>query len=361
MPEYITTILKITYLDNSVLTWISALLTLLFFLLLRKLLGKFLISMLRTTVQKTRTDLDDKLLTTIEKPLQFALVLAGVYSAQLILLLSPEVQAHFDKLFRAFSVIVVIWTIYRAVDIFTEPLRNATQKIHNNVTDELANFVIKSIKFIVIAMAFVTVMQEFGYNISGFVASLGLGGLAFALAAKDSAANLFGSLVIFSDQPFNTGDWIQTPDVEGVIEDIGVRSTKVRTFSQALVTVPNAVLANSPITNWSRMGKRRIKMKLGLEYSTTALQMKNITDQIRDYLNNHDGIDKKTIFVHFNDFNESSLGVFCYFFTKTTNWGEFLALQEEINLKFMSIVEENGSSFAFPTRTLHISESIQNG
>jgi len=356
MQEYLNTILQVQYLDNTLLKWVSALGIFLLFMLLRKLLGKFVITLLRAGVQKTRTDFDDKLLDTIEKPLHLALILAGIYFAQLIISITPEAQLTFDKFFRAFVVVVVIWTLYRAVDIFTEPLRNATQKIHNNVTDELAGFVIKTLKFIVIAMAFVTVMQEFGYNISGFVASLGLGGLAFALAAKDSAANLFGSLVIFSDKPFNKGDWIKTPDVEGIIEEIGVRSTKVRTFAQALVTVPNAVLANSAITNWSKMKKRRIKMNLGLEYSTTATQMKKILDDIKMHLKSRSDIDQGTIFIHFTDFDESSLGIFCYFFTKTTKWGEWLAIKEEINLEFMRIIEENGSAFAFPSRTIYMKQ-----
>jgi len=354
MPEYLNSLLQVQYLDNTLLKWLSAFGIFLFFMLLRKLLGKFVIKVLRIGVQKTRTNFDDKLLDMIEKPLHFALILAGIYFAQIILAVHPEPQATFDKFFRAFTVIIIIWTLYRAVDIFTEPLRNATQKLHNNVTDELAGFVIKTLKFIVIAMAFVTVMQEFGYNISGFVASLGLGGLAFALAAKDSAANLFGSLVIFSDKPFNKGDWIKTPDVEGTIEEIGVRSTKVRTFAQALVTVPNAVLANSAITNWSKMGKRRIKMKLGLEYSTSATQMKKILEDIRTYLRTNDDIDQKTLFINFTDFDESALSIFCYFFTKTTKWGEWLAIKEQVNLELMRIVEENGTSFAFPSRTIYM-------
>jgi len=356
MQEYFNTLLQVRYLDNTLLKWISSLAIFLLFMLLRKLLGKFVISILKTGAQKTRTDFDDKLIEMVETPLHFALILTGIYFAQTILSISPEPQAVFDKFFRAFTVVVVIWTLYRAVDIFTEPLRNATQKIHNNVTDELADFVIKTLKFIVIAMAFVTVMQEFGYNISGFVASLGLGGLAFALAAKDSAANLFGSLVIFSDKPFNRGDWIKTPDVEGTIEEIGVRSTKVRTFDQALVTVPNAVLANSAIVNWSKMEKRRIKMKIGLEYSTTTSQMKKILDDIRIYLKSRSDLDQDTMFIHFTDFDESSLGVFCYFFTKTTKWGEWLAIKEEINLELMKIVEENGSAFAFPSRTIYMKQ-----
>jgi MscS family membrane protein len=203
-------------------------------------------------------------------------------------------------------------------------------------------------------IGFAVILQSWGYNVTGFVASLGIGGLAFALAAKDTAANLFGSLVIFGDKPFEIGDWIKTDEVEGTVEDIGIRSTKVRTFAQALVHVPNATLANSAIINWSRMGKRRIKMNVGLTYETTEAQMRTIVEQIRSMLQGHEEIDQSTLFIHFTDYSESSLDIFCYFFTKTTVWGEYLRVREDVNLKIKKIVEENGSAFAFPSRTVYL-------
>ena len=203
-------------------------------------------------------------------------------------------------------------------------------------------------------IGFVVVLQGWGYNVTGFVASLGIGGLAFALAAKDTASNLFGSLVIFGDKPFEIGDWIKSDEVEGVVEDIGIRSTKVRTFAQALVNVPNANLANSAIINWSRMGKRRIKMNIGLTYDTSELQMRNILKDIRDMLTKHKDIHQSTIYIYFTDYNDSSLGIFCYFFTNTIKWGEYMSVKEEINLLIMKIIEDNGAFFAFPTQTIQI-------
>ena len=186
------------------------------------------------------------------------------------------------------------------------------------------------------------------------MASLGLVGMAFALAAKDTAANLFGSLVIFTDRPFKIGDWIQTPQVEGTVENIGIRSTRVRAFTQALISVPNATIANSPITNWSKMGRRRIKTRLGLTYSTTKEQMQNILEGLRAMLKNHPDIHDDTIMVRFDEFGDSSLSIFCYFFTTTTNWAKFLETKEDVNFKIMEIVEKNGSSFAFPSQSIYV-------
>ncbi|MFA6789849.1 MAG: mechanosensitive ion channel family protein, partial [Arcobacteraceae bacterium] len=121
-----------------------------------------------------------------------------------------------------------------------------------------------------------------------------------------------------------------------------------------IVTVPNAVLANSAILNWSRMGKRRIKMSIGLTYSTTAFQMQTIVKEIRRMLEHHDDIHQETIFIYFTDFQDSSLGIFCYFFTQTTNWGEYMSVREDVNLKIMEIVEKNNASFAFPSRSIYI-------
>jgi MscS family membrane protein len=194
-------------------------------------------------------------------------------------------------------------------------------------------------------------------QITPFLASLGLVGMAFALAAKDTTSNFFGSIVLFADKPFRIGDWIQTPEVEGTIEEIGVRSTRVRTFAQALVAVPNGQLADSAILNWSEMGKRRIKMTLGVPYSTTSTQLRQILKEIRELLKNDADVDKKTIFVYFTEFQDSALGIFCYFFTKTTDWGHYMEVRERLNLDIMEIVEKNGSSFAFPSQSLYI-ESI---
>jgi len=161
-------------------------------------------------------------------------------------------------------------------------------------------------------------------------------------------------LLIFGDKPFDIGHWITSEDVDGVVESIGIRSTRVRTFGDAIVSVPNAKLANANILNWSKMRKRRIKMTIGLTYSTTKKQIESTLKDIRSMVDNHPDIHQSRKLIYFNEYQDSALGIFCYFFTKTTVWAEYMRVKEDINLKIMSIVEQNNSSFAFPTRTLHI-------
>ncbi|MCP4726556.1 MAG: mechanosensitive ion channel family protein, partial [bacterium] len=179
-------------------------------------------------------------------------------------------------------------------------------------------------------------------------------GLAFALAAKDTVANLFGSVTILLDRPFVVGDWIETPSIEGTVEDIRLRSTQIRTFANAQVTVPNSTLANSAITNWSRMKKRRIKYKLGVTYSSNSGQIEECVKKIKGMLETHPDVHQEVIFVYFTDFGGSALELFLYFFTMTTVWKEYLEVRQDINLKIMKIVEELGMSIAFPSQSVYI-------
>jgi MscS family membrane protein len=206
-----------------------------------------------------------------------------------------------------------------------------------------------------VAISLSIIGQEFDYDVNGLVAGLGLGGLAFALAAKEAVGNLIGGIVIVTEKPFSIGDWILTPSVEGIVEDINFRSTKIRTFSQALVTVPNATLANEAITNWSRMGKRRITFHLGLNYRTTKEQIQRVVNRIEIMLNNHEDIHPDTVMVAFDHYNESSLDILIYFFTNSTVWAEHVKIKHEINLEIMGILEEEGVEVAFPSRTIYVS------
>ena len=204
-------------------------------------------------------------------------------------------------------------------------------------------------------MAIIVILDKWGFNVVGFIASLGVAGAAVAFAAKDSVANIFGSGVIYMDQTFEKGDRIETPDVHGMVEAMGLRSTRIRTLYRALVTVPNNRLANQPITNWTRMTHRRVKTSLGLEYSTTKKQMEKILMRVRKLLDDDPDVDTTmTTAVAFSGFGESSLDIFLSFFTPKTGFNDFLAVQERIFLAIKGIVEEEGTGFAFPSRTLYV-------
>lgn len=327
-----------------------------FFLFLRSIFTKTILTALKSFASKTKTSLDEKLITAIEDPLRFIFIILGLYFAKQSLKLEV-LDSFLDNLISSLGTLVLFWALYRLIDEFSAVLNVFSSRFGQKLSRDIENFLIKTLRVIVIAFGVVTVLQVWGVNVSAFLASLGLGGLAFALAARDTVANLFGSLVLFTDRPFKVGDWVQTKEVEGVVEDIGIRSTKIRTFAQALITVPNATIANAAITNWTRMGKRRIRMSLGLTYSTSTAQMEAILEEIRTYLKNNEAIHQETIMIYFDEFGASSLNIFCYFFTKTTVWAQYLQVREQVNLELMRIVERHGASFALPTQTLHL-ESI---
>lgn len=325
------------------------------FIIFKTLFRKTVIKVLEKLTSKTKNSVDKKIVSLLRAPIDLLFLTIGLKVSSDYLLLNSNIQVYIDNIIQSSFTFILFWVIHRLITPFTDIFILASQKYQGKgLGKDLVNLIVTGIKVIIVALGAITILNEWGYNITGFLASLGLVGMAIALAAKDTVANLFGSLVIFSDKPFKIGDWIKTSSVEGIVEEVGVRSTKVRTFAQALVSVPNASLANESILNWSKMGKRRITMTLGLTYSTTSEQMKSVIKEIKELLENHEDIHQETIFINFTEFQASALGIFCYFFTKTTNWGEYMSVREEINLEIMKIVERNNCSFAFPSQSIYI-------
>ena len=325
----------------------------------KALLTKVILKNLRRFADKTKNEIDNRLINVMEPPIKFSIVILGFFLAERWLNIE-KFQTVASLIENTLISFVLFWVLFRAVDQFSYIFAKFSSKFGKNLSSDVENFIVSFLKVIILIIGAMSILDSWGINVGAFVASLGLVGMAFALAAKDTAANLFGSLVIFTDKPFKKGDWILTPDVEGTIERIGIRSTKVRTFAQALVSVPNAVIANSAITNWSRMGKRRIKMRLGLTYSTNTKQMQDILTELREMLKNHPDVHKDTIMVYFDEFQDSSLSLFCYFFTTTTVWSNYLNVREDINLKIMKIVEQNGAGFAFPSQSIYVESMPKN-
>lgn len=352
--DKILDILNIFVLNNSVGVWLLSLLIFLLIYLLRFAIIKVVEGTLRSFTSKTTTDIDDQIIDIVAKPIRWLILLFALSLSLSILDIEKELDHFIEHLLQSVAILLIAWLVLRAIDAFTSNILALSNHLKSEIAESLIKLLITIVKTVVIIITAIIILSEWGFNISGFIASLGLVGMAFALAAKDTASNLFGSIVILSDRPFNIGDWIKTPEVEGTIEEIGMRSTKVRTFAQALVSVPNGVLANSAILNYSRMEKRRVKMNLGLTYATTADQIESILNEIRNYLQNSSEIHPETIYIYFTEFNSSSLDIFCYFFTNTTNWSEYMAVREKVNLELMKIIEKNGASFAFPSQSIYI-------
>ncbi len=211
----------------------------------------------------------------------------------------------------------------------------------------------------VIITAVLIAMQIFGYSIGGVLAFGGIGGIAVGFAAKDLLANFFGGLTIYLDRPFSVGDWIRSPDqeIEGTVEDIGWRLTRIRTFDKRPLYIPNAIFTNIAVENPSRMLNRRIYETIGVRYDDLAV-LNSIVDEVKTMLQNHADIDAtQTLMVNFNQFAASSLDFFIYTFTKTTNWVEFHKIKQDVLLKIAAIIEAQGAEVAFPTSTVHIAEN----
>ena len=348
-----------TFLNIPLYKFAGALGIFLLFLFFRKIFTLIILKMLKQLASKTKTEIDDNILAIVSNPLKFSFIILGFYLAVLFVGMENET---IDKIVRSMIILVIFWLFYDAVAVLEGAIFNFAKKFGKELYREIGNFFIKTLKIFIFAVGLVAILQEWNINVSAFIASLGLGGLAFALAAKDTAANLFGGLTILADKSLKIDDWIKVGDVEGTVEDIGLRTIKVRTFEKSLVTVPNQIVANNPIENFSRRKIRRIKMRIGLTYSTTKKQMDDILKNIKNMLKSHPGIDKNaTMIVNFDQFEDSSLSIFIYCFTNTANWQKYLDIKEDINLKIMDIVEKAGAEFAFPSQSIYVEKLPQTG
>lgn len=324
------------------------------FILFRNLFTKYVFQLIVKLARKTPTEFLTQICLSFERPLGWAFIIVGLYLAMDYFPFMEQQNALFIKFLRSMIIVLITWGLFNLSSPSTGILISVNAKMNNKIDLILLPFISRTIRVIIIAISISIIGQEFNYDVNGLVAGLGLGGLAFALAAKEAVGNLIGGVVIVTEKPFSIGDWIKTPSVEGIVEDINFRSTKVRTFSQALVTVPNATLANEAITNWSRMGKRKIDFHLGLNYKTTKEELERVVRRIEQLLRTHEEIHPDTIMVAFDHYNESSLDVLIYFFTNSTVWAEHVKIKHEINLEIMAILEEEAVEIAFPSRTLYV-------
>ncbi|MTH54662.1 mechanosensitive ion channel [Bacillus mangrovi] len=332
---------------------------LLLFLILRKLFTKYIFHLIMKISRRTPTEFFTHILLSFEKPIRWLFVSIGLYLAIIYSPFFTERMEVVNEIYRSAIVVVISWGLYNLTGSSSLFFNKVNTRFDLQIDDILVPFLSKLLRFVIVALSFSIIAQEFDYDVNGFVAGLGLGGLAFALAAKDTIGNFLGGIVIITEKPFTIGDWIKAPSVEGVVEDITFRSTKIRTFAQALVTVPNMTLANEPITNWTKMGKRQINFKIGVTYHTTPQQMKVCVKRIEHMLDDHDGIDDESYQVSFDTFGASSLDILINCFTKTTIYGEHLKIKQDMNLRIMSILEEEGVEFAFPSQTLYIERSME--
>ncbi len=329
------------------------------FLFLRHLFFRFVIVILRRMTQRTETKVDDLLLDALEKPLEFIFVVVGFYMASQTLPLSEDVEVFCNRLTRSLIAFTIFWGMFRAMSPLSHLFDRAIGLFENpSMHETMKEFFVKLTKFIIACLGIAAIIQEWGFNVAALLGSLGLVGMAVALGAQDFIKNMFAGLTIFLDRMFEKGNWIQTPDIDGNVEHIGFRATKVRRFDKALVTIPNSKLASEALINFSRMTQRRIYWKIGVEYRTTHDQLQGIIQDTLSYIHSNSSFEtdvlKVKTFVFVDSFGASSIDIMLYCFTKTTVWGEWLAVKEELAYKVKEIVEGHGTGFAFPSTSLYV-------
>ena len=349
--------------------WTGEELGITFLILLGTFIGRWL---LKHTMERvaarlakiTTTHVDDMLVEAVKKPLEWVIVVLGLYLA-IYTLRPPEVVMGVLRagFWVPFSLITA-WMIFRCVNVFTSMLKSWAHKTDTTLDDHLVPLVERAMQIMVWILAALMILQNLGYSVSGLLAGLGIGGLAVALAAQKTLADVFGSIMLLVDRPFVAGDWIVSPDreIEGVVEQIGFRSTRIRTFEQTLIAIPNNRLAEFVIDNISSRPYRRVWITVGLTYDTPSEGMREAVSRIEQLLRTHPEVSQEsTMLVRFNEISEESLDIMVYYFTATTVWEDYLRIREDVNLKIMEIVESLGLRMAFPTRTIHIASDSVDG
>lgn len=288
------------------------------------------------------------------KPLRFFFIILGIYLALINLSLPQDITNTITKLFRVF----VIWTCACCISNLITPTSFIFSKINKNVEftkkDKATTLLLKIIQVIVYIIATVIIISELGYDINGVIAGLGIGGLAITLAAQDTLKNLIGGIVVIFDKPFIVGDWIQTPTIEGIVDDITFRSTRIRTFKDSIITIPNSTISNEAITNWSQMDKRRITLNLIASFNTPLKNICNATNKIEEMLLNHPNVHNTPIFVKFNEIVDDGQNIYIYFYIDRTDYSSYLSIKENINYKIMQILNQEKVELAYKSQTLYI-------
>lgn len=255
---------------------------------------------------------------------------------------------------RVMSAAGVVLIAYRLVDLGADLFARRAEDTETKLDDQLVPLIRKALKVFVAAIGIIFVLQNLDVDVGSLIAGASLGGLAFTLAAKDTVANLFGSISIFADQPFQVGDWVIIEGKEGVVEEVGMRSTRIRTFYESVVSIPNSVVANAAVDNYGQRRYRRCNITLGITYSATPDQIQAFVEGVRAILKANTDVRQDSYEVHFRDFGASALEVLAYFFFDVDTWTAELKARQNVFLEILRLADALGVEFAYPTQTLHI-------
>lgn len=291
-------------------------------------------------------------------PLKVFYVVLGLYLALLFirqpLKTTVGLNRVIDQLFKIAVIILAANGIANSLTTNNSLVNRLKDKMNPDVEDSMLKFILKAIRAVIYIIAGFMIITDLGFNLNGLVAGLGIGSVVITLAAQDTAKNLFGGLVIFLDKPFVVGDWIEVEKYEGTVEDITFRSTRVRTFENSVVNIPNSVIANDSIINWSRIEKRRNKVNLCLDLDTPLAKVQTVQKRIKDLLIQHDDVIDETIIVRFDNITDNGINLLVCSYTNSIDYTSYLEEKEKINFKIMQILREENVELAYDTKTIFV-------
>jgi len=343
-----------TFYGNTITQWAIALGIIVGAFVVGKALYWVFGSVVRKLTAKTKTRLDDIIVDMIEEPVVLALTIIGIWYGLRTLALPEATVTWTQNVILVLVVLTITWLVARLLEsLFAEYIVPLAAKSATDLDDQLLPIVRKGTKFTVWGVGIMVALNNAGYDVTALIAGLGIGGLALAMAAKDTVSNVFGGFTIFTDRPFTINDRVQVGGFDGYVREIGVRSTRLETLAGRTVTIPNSTFADSAVENLSVEPSRKVVLNLGLTYDTTPEQMQEAMGILREIATGHDSLEEKVL-VGFDAFGDFAMNIFFAYYIKKGE--EILQTQTDINMAILSRFNQAGLEFAFPTQTLFTKE-----
>ncbi len=318
----------------------------------RKIVDQSVVARVQRWASKTRFEYDELLISAIRPPIGAAIFVMGFYFAFMMLPLK-EYKTPVDQALKVAVAVLVIWGFYRVTDLLSLFMSRRFTPEDEQLQKQFIPLLRKSIKTFVVLVGLLLIFQNLGYSVTSVLTGLGIGGLAVALAAQETLSNFFASIMLLTDMPFKVGDWVKFEAVDGNIESIGFRSTRLRTFEKSLIIVPNKIFMNTPIENFSRRDRRRIRINLGLTYDTAPGKLEEFKTGVAKLAQNHAGVDPEEIVVYFSEFKDSNLNVLLNCFAKDIEFAAYSRTVDELNCGCLRLAASLGVNFAFPSHSLY--------
>jgi len=345
---------ELQFLDIALWQWIGLLVLVLLAAVVSWFLTVFVVRLLGTVVAFTKTTIDDKMRVEAAGPIRLAIAVLLFRTGLVPLGLGVKATEFISSLLSALFIVAVTWLLLRVTNVLSSVVEERLVGRGEVGAMGLVPPGRKFVKAIVVIFAFVAILSNFGFNVAALLAGLGVGGIAVALAAQRTIENLFGGIVLYTDQPVRVGDFCRFGDKLGTIEEIGIRSTRIRTLDHTVITVPNAKFSNMELDNITARERIRLLAVVTVRYETTPDQLRYILVEIRKLLYSHERVISDTPRVRFINFGAYSLDIEVVTYINTTDWAEFLGIREDIFLRIMDIIKASGTGFAFPSQTLYM-------